>query len=80
MPSSTSAVSRSGSTFTPRTSTPSRRSSSVTKRPMCSSPTAVITADLIPRRAVPQAMFVGLPPMYFSNERMSSSRPPTWAP
>ena len=32
---------------------------------MCSSPTPVITADFSPSRAVPQAMLVGEPPMYF---------------
>ena len=53
MPSSTSAVSRSGSVITPRVSTPSRASSSRMKRPMCSSPTRVISADFSPSRAVP---------------------------
>ena len=50
------------------------------KRPMCSSPTRVITAARIPSRASPAAMLVGEPPMYFLNDAMSSSRPPTWAP
>ena len=80
MPRRTSAVSRSGSTFTPRVSTPSRASCSTMKRPMCSSPTPVITADFSPSRAVPQAMLVGEPPMYFEKHPMSSSRPPIWSP
>ena len=50
------------------------------KRPMGSSPTRVITAARIPSRAMPAAMLVGEPPMYFLNDAMSSSRPPTWAP
>jgi hypothetical protein len=80
MPRSTSAVSRSVSVLTPRTSTPSRASSSRMKRPMCSSPTRVMSADFSPSRAVPAAMFVGEPPMYFWKLPMSSSRPPTCAP
>ena len=40
----------------------------------------VITADLSPSRAVPQAMLVGEPPMIFEKEPMSSSRPPIWSP
>ena len=40
-------------------------------------PTRVMTADRSPNRAVPQAMFVGLPPIYLRNDPMSSSRPPT---
>ena len=47
---------------------------------MCSSPTRVMTADRSPNRAVPQAMFVGLPPMYLANDPISSSRPPTCWP
>src|SRR5208337_141027 len=80
MPRMTRAVRRSGSTFTPRVSTPSRASCSTMNLPMCSSPTPVITADLNPSRAVPKAMFVGEPPMYFSNDPMSSSRQPICAP
>jgi hypothetical protein len=33
-----------------------------------------------PSRAVPTAMLVGEPPMYFWKDPMSSSRPPTCAP
>ena len=61
---------------TPRVSTPSLASCSTINRPICSSPTPVITADFSPSRAVPQAILVGDPPMYFENEPMSSSRPP----
>ena len=75
MPRMTRAVRRSGSIFTPRVSTPSRASCSRMKRPMCSSPTPVITADFNPSRAVPQAMFVGEPPMYFV-ERPHVLQPP----
>ena len=50
------------------------------KRPICSSPTREIKALFNPSRAVPQAMFVGEPPMYLSKDPMSSSRPPIWEP
>ena len=80
MPRRTRAVSLSGSVFTPVVSTPSRDSSSSMNRPICSSPTPVISADLRPRRAVPQAMLVGLPPIYYWNDLISSSRPPICAP
>ena len=59
---------------------PSASSVSRMNRPMCSSPTRVISPDFSPSRAVPQAMLVGEPPMYLWKEAMSSSRPPTWAP
>ena len=45
-PRSTSAVSRSGSVATPSVATPSRASCSRMKRPICSSPTRVISAGL----------------------------------
>ena len=38
------------------------------------------SADFSPSRAVPAAMLVGEPPMYFWNDPISSSRPPTCAP
>src|SRR6056300_2078420 len=50
------------------------------KRPICSSPTPVITALRNPRRDVPQAIFVGDPPMYLLNDPISSRRPPICAP
>ena len=50
------------------------------KRPMCSSPTAVIRPGLSPSRAVPIEMLVGQPPTYLAKLAMSSSRPPTCSP
>ena len=67
--SSTSAVSRSGSTATPSIATPSRGSCSRMKRPNCSSPTRVISADFRPSRAAPMAMLAGQPPTDLAKER-----------
>ncbi len=61
-PGCTSAVSRSGSVMMPSMATPSRAICSRMKRPICSSPTRVETADLRPRRAAPIAMLEGQPP------------------
>ena len=66
--------------WTPFVSTPSRSSCSRMNRPMCSSPTRVITPDFRPSRAVPMAMLAGQPPTAFENVAMSSSRPPTCWP
>ena len=48
---------------------------------MCSSPTRVMSADVSPSRAVPQAILVGRAARCISrNSPWSSSRPPTCAP
>jgi hypothetical protein len=46
------------------------------KRPICSSPTRVNSADFRPSRAVPMAMLAGQPPTDFAKEPISSSREP----
>ena len=76
----TSDVSRAGSVLTPVTSTPSRAHCSRMKRPMCSSPTRVMSPLFRPSRAVPMAMLVGQPPTALEKLAMSSRRPPTCAP
>ena len=72
----TSAVSRSLSVVMPSTDTPSRTSCSRMKRPICSSPTRVSSAERRPSRAVPTEMLVGQPPTALVKDAMSSSREP----
>ncbi len=74
--SSTSAVSLSGSVLSPSTDTPSRRSCSRMKRPICSSPTRVSNAERRPSLAVPTAMLAGHPPTDLAKEAISSNREP----
>src|SRR5689334_13533210 len=45
--------------------------------PTGSSPTAVMTAALSPRRRAPTAMLVGEPPTYAANDLMSTNAAPT---
>ena len=80
IPRITSAVRRSGSVFTCWVSTPSAARVSRMNRPICSFPTRASMADFNPSRAVPIAVFDGLPPTYLAKLPISSRRPPTCWP